>query len=97
MSRTRNDLVKAVSQLGVTESRASRAVEVFFEALQHGLAKGDKVVLTGFGSWEWKTRLARQARNPRTGATLMLPVRKVLVFKPSRHLKDQVNPRTVGS
>jgi nucleoid DNA-binding protein len=91
MSRNRQDLAKAVSGLGITEERASSAVDAFFERIREALAAGERVALTGFGVWEWKHRPAREARNPRTGEKVLLPARKALVFRPSQQLKRRVN------
>lgn len=91
MSRTRQDLAKAVAALGLTEDRAARAVDAFFTTILAALKRGERVSLTGFGTWEWKVRPARAARNPRTGETVQLPARKVLVFKASPKLKEHVN------
>lgn len=90
-SRTRTDLVKAVVKLGLTESRAQKAVDVFFETLLRSLQSGEKVSLSGFGVWEWRERPSRMARNPKTGAKVHLPARKRLVFRASPQLKKRVN------
>ena len=94
MSRTRNDLVRAVTRLGITESRSQEAVDLFFGTIRQALIEGGKVSLTGFGTWEWKERAAREARNPRTGEKIHVPPRRVLVFKPSPILKKRVNMKS---
>ncbi len=101
MSRNRQDLARAVASLGITEERSSLAVDTFFERIRKALMNGEKVALKGFGSWEWRVKPSREARNPRTGEKILLPERKVLAFKPSANLKRRINlkgkpPRTQG-
>lgn len=91
MSRTRQDLARSVSELGITEDRAAQAVEAFFQRILKALENRERVSLTGFGSWEWRLRASREARNPRTGEKVLLPPRRVLVFKASPKLKKRVN------
>ncbi len=90
-NKTRQDLAQAVVRLGITEPRALQAVDVFFDAILRALQEGQKVTLTNFGTWEWRDRPARNARNPKTGATVALKARRVLVFHPSRQLKKKLN------
>lgn len=94
MSRTRNDLVRAVSRLGLTETRAQQAVDHFFETIRQALVEGGKVTLTGFGTWEWRERPPRDARNPKTGEKIRIPARRVLFFRPSPQLKKRVNSKS---
>ncbi len=69
-----------------TEAAVSAAIEVITEAL----AKGDKVQLVGFGSFEVKSRAARIGRNPRTKEQIKIPASKIPVFKAGKALKDKV-------
>jgi DNA-binding protein HU-beta len=55
------------------------------------MAKGDKVQLIGFGTFEAKERPARVARNPRTGEAVKIAASKAPVFKAGKALKDAVN------
>jgi integration host factor subunit alpha len=91
MSRTRLDLVKAVTRLGISETRAMKALDIFFETLRNALEGRAKVTLTGFGTWEWKQRKARMVRNPKTGEKVWMKTRRALVFRPSQQLKKRVN------
>ncbi len=70
-----------------TEAAVSAAIEVITEAL----AKGDKVQLVGFGSFEVKSRAARIGRNPRTKEQIKIPASKIPVFKAGKALKDSVS------
>ena len=55
------------------------------------LKKGDKITLTGFGTFGTSKRAARNGRNPRTGETVKIPARKAVTFKVGSKLKDAVN------
>ena len=74
----------------LTKKDVSEAVDAVFEAIQEDLAKGEKVQLIGFGTFEVRDRAARKGRNPQTGAEIEIPVSKVPAFKPGKALKDAV-------
>jgi len=88
---TRRELNRSLLRLGLTETQARIAVDVFFDTITRGLLQDKKVSIVGFGSWEWKNRTARTARNPKTGEPVRLLPRKTLIFKPSRSLKTKLN------
>lgn len=88
----KTELIAAVAQnAGVTKKDAERIVNATFETIAAQLAKGEKVQLAGFGSFEVKTREARIGRNPRTNETMEIPASKSPAFKPSKTLKDAVS------
>ncbi len=87
---TKSDLVNAVAEIGLTKKKAAEAVEAVLDGIKNALAKGDRVQLIGFGSFSVKKRAAREARNPRTGATLKIAAKKVPVFKAGEALKSAV-------
>ena len=61
------------------------------DSVKEALAKGDKVSLVGFGTFEVRERAAREGKNPRTGENLTIAACKVPAFKPGKALKDKVN------
>ncbi len=87
----RKDILNQLTRLGLTKNQAQMAVDGFFNSITDALRAGKKVSIVGLGSWEWKSRPARQARNPRTGKVVQLLARKTLVFKPSQLIKDKLN------
>lgn len=89
---TRHELVKNLTQLGLSKKQAFIAVSSFFKAITSALQEGKKVSIVGFGSWEWRQRSPRLALNPKTGKTVLLGHRKVLVFRPSRIVKKGLRP-----
>ena len=76
--------------LGTTKADAERAVEAMIEAIVTTLKSGDEVSIAGLGIFKTKTRAARQARNPRTGAAVQVPAMRVPKFQAAKALKDAV-------
>jgi len=87
---TRREIVKSLNQMGLTKNQANAAVDAFFGSIISALKEDKKVFLSGFGSWEWRQRRSRMARNPKTGKAVALGARKALVFKPSQVLKNKL-------
>ncbi|MBE6021073.1 MAG: HU family DNA-binding protein [Firmicutes bacterium] len=87
------DLIASVaSEAKLTKKDAEAAVNAVIEGIQEALKSGDKVQLIGFGTFEVRTRKARQGRNPRNpGETIEIPASKAPVFKAGKSLKEAVN------
>ena len=86
----KTDLVNAVAAAGFTKKDADKAVAAVFGAIEEALAKGDKVSLIGFGTFEVRERAAKEGRNPRTGETIKIEASKVPAFKAGAALKNAV-------
>jgi len=87
----KTELIATVAQnAGMTKKDAERAVNATIEAITASLKAGDKVQLSGFGSFEIKNREARVGRNPHTRETINIPATRLPVFKASKTLKDIV-------
>ncbi|EKK21144.1 DNA-binding protein HBsu [Fructilactobacillus florum 8D] len=82
-----DDVAKAA---GLTKKDATAAMDAVFDAIQDQLAKGERVQLIGFGSFEVRERAARKGRNPQTGKEIEIPASKVPAFKAGKALKDAV-------
>ena len=67
-------------------------VDTIFESVIHALQSGDKIEIRGFGSFRIRQRKPRTGRNPKTGAKVDVPAKRVPYFKPSKELRDMVNP-----
>ncbi len=76
-----------------TKKGAEASVNAFVDVITDALAKGDKVQLVGFGSFEVRKRAARKGRNPRTKEEIKIPASKAPVFKAGKALKDLVNKK----
>ena len=87
----KTELIAAVAEkTGLTKKDAERVINATFETIAAGLAKGDKVAVSGFGNFEVKAREARVGRNPRTKETIQIPATKLPAFKAAKALKDAV-------
>ena len=85
------DVVNDVAdRAGLTKKDAEKAVNAFCDAVGEALARGDRVSLVGFGTFEVRERHARQGRNPQTGQTISIPAGRVPAFKAGKALKDTV-------
>jgi len=90
---TKADVISALAQrTGMPRKDATDAVELFLTAVREALERGEKVSLVGFGTFYVKEKNARQGRNPRTGAQIAIPRKRVAAFKPGRAFRGLVNP-----
>ena len=90
---TKADLVDKVTALGdLTRRDGEVIVDTLFDAVIGALKGGDKIEIRGFGSFRTRQRNARTGRNPKTGAKVDVPAKRVPFFKPSKELRDSVNP-----
>ncbi len=95
---TKADLVEAISEnTGLSKKEAGVVVDLILENIGRALCSGDKVELRGFGSFKVKERRARKARNPRTGAAVQVPAKRVPYFKASNDLKSLVDKENSGA
>ena len=91
---TKADLVDHVTALGDLTRRDSEIiVDVLFDSVIGALKSGDKIEIRGFGSFRTRQRNSRVGRNPKTGAKVEVPAKKVPFFKPSKELRDLINPK----
>jgi len=89
---TKADLIEEVSRVvEMTRKDSEVIVETIFESVVKALRASDKIEIRGFGSFRTRQRNARVGRNPKTGARVDVPSKKVPYFKPSKELKDLIN------
>ena len=81
----------AKTKAPISKADAERIVAGFMEEVKNAVAAGETVQLVGFGTFEARSRAAREARNPKTGETLKVAAKKVPAFKPGKAFKDAVN------
>src|SRR5215470_4185237 len=96
---TKADLVEEVVRVTELPRKESEAVvETIFESIIGALQGGDRIEIRGFGSFRTRQRRGRTGRNPKTGAKVEVPPKRIPFFKPSKELKDFVNnPQAEGS
>ena len=84
-------VAQLADQNDLTKRQAEKVIDDFLDLIKDELAKGEKVVLSGFGTFEVRTRVARSGRNPRTGEEINVPAQKTPAFKVGKLLKDAIN------
>ncbi|MFN3870005.1 MAG: HU family DNA-binding protein [Aquificaceae bacterium] len=88
---TKAELVSAIAKgAGITKKQADAALKAAIQAVSDALKKGERVAVPGFGIFTVRTRAERKGRNPRSGAEIKIPARKVVVFKPAKDLRESV-------
>lgn len=88
---TKQDLVAQVAKQTNLSMRASKgAVDAVFSTIADALKRGEKVVVTGFGTFLVRSRAARKGRNPQTGAEIRIPATKTPGFTAGKSLKRMV-------
>ncbi len=89
---TKADLIEEVSRVvEFTRKESEVIVEAIFDSVVKSLREGDKIEIRGFGSFRTRQRQSRIGRNPKTGARVDVPAKRIPYFKPSKELKDLVN------
>ncbi len=87
----KSEIVAVVAdKVNLTRKEAEGAVDAFLDAVCETLKNGDKVVISGFGTFEVRDRAPRSGRNPRTGEEIVIPGQKSPAFKAGKILKDAV-------
>ncbi len=88
---TKIDLINSVAEkANITKKDADVMVSAVIASITEALADGEKVALTGFGTFEVKERAERMGHNPRNGEAMKIPASKAPVFKAGKALKDAV-------
>jgi integration host factor subunit beta len=89
---TKADLIEEVLRITELPRKESETIiETIFDSIIGTLQKGQKIEIRGFGSFRTRERRGRVGRNPKTGAKVEVPAKKIPFFKPSKELKDFVN------
>jgi len=95
---TKAELIEEVSRVvEMTRKDSEVIVEAIFDSVVRSLRGGDKIEIRGFGSFRTRKRQPRVGRNPKTGARVDVPAKRIPYFKPSKELKDLVNRDGEGS
>lgn len=89
---TKAELIEEVSRVvEMTRKDSEVIVEAILDSVVKALRGGDKIEIRGFGSFRTRQRQPRVGRNPKTGARVDVPAKRIPYFKPSKELKDLVN------
>ena len=89
---TKADLIELVyDEVGLSKQDSADIVETFLDIIKETLEQGENLKLSGFGSFNIRDKRARRGRNPQTGEAITITPRRVLTFKASNVLRDQLN------
>lgn len=84
-------IAQVAEKSDMTKKDAEKAVSAVLAAIEEALARGDKVQLVGFGTFEVRERAARKGRNPQTGEEIEISAARVPVFKAGKSLREVVS------
>jgi integration host factor subunit beta len=89
---TKAELVEEVARsTQLTKKHAEIIVNTVFDSIVSSLKDGEKIELRGFGSFRIRHRNARVGRNPKTGAKVQVPAKRIPYFKPGKELREMLN------
>jgi DNA-binding protein HU-beta len=92
---TKRDLVgKIAVEAQLTRAQASSALESILEGIRSSLVNGDRVTISGFGTFGVSHRKARRIRNPRSGSAIEVAAKRVPRFAPGMDLKSAIDKST---
>ena len=88
----RSELLQAIARdnPGLRADEVEKVVDTFFDEIEQRLAQGGRVELRGFGAFSTREREPRQGRNPRTGASVAVPGKRVPYFKPGKEMRARL-------
>lgn len=88
---TKKEFVEDIATRGeYTKKEAEKIINLFLEAVEDNLAKGNSVGFVGWGKWEVVERAAREVRNPQTGKKMKIKAKKVVKFRVGKALEEKV-------
>lgn len=94
MSMTKADIVERIyKEAGFSKKEAADLVDMVFKVIKDTLSRGEKVKISGFGNFSIRDKSTRVGRNPQTGDSMEISARRVLTFKPSQVLKEDITNR----
>jgi integration host factor subunit alpha len=89
---TKVDIISTVyEKVGFSKKEAMRVVETIFDIMKETLERGEKIKISGFGNFVVRKKRTRRGRNPQTGGDIEISARKIMTFKPSQVLKNELN------
>ena len=90
---TKSELIAYITEQNphLYQRDVERIVTTIFDEISSALSRGDRVELRGFGAFSVKKRSARIGRNPRTGAAVSVPEKRVPYFKTGKQLRNMLN------
>ncbi len=94
MALTKADIVERIfKEVGLNKKEAAEMVDMVFDVIKDTLGKGEKVKISGFGNFSIRDKSTRMGRNPQTGDSMEISARRVLTFKASNVLREDICSR----
>lgn len=88
---TKADLVEIIfEKVGLSKREAQDIIEIIFDTIKQSFVEGESVKVSGFGTFNVRKKNSRRGRNPQTGQELEITPRRVLTFKASNQLKQEI-------
>jgi len=88
---TKAELVDAIfEKLGLSKKEAQDIIEILFDTMKQTFAEGESIKIAGFGTFNVRKKMARRGRNPKTGQDLEISPRRVITFRVSNQLKEEI-------
>ncbi|MBI1858511.1 MAG: HU family DNA-binding protein [Candidatus Melainabacteria bacterium] len=88
------ELVEQIAnKTDLSKRQSEQCLDLLVTAIKKSVSKGEKVTLVGFGTFSRRDRRSRKGRNPKTGAEIMIPAKKVPAFSAGKEFKSQVNKK----
>ncbi|MBT3806157.1 MAG: integration host factor subunit alpha [Desulfobacula sp.] len=92
MALTKQTIIEKISENNnQTPSQAKDTIETLLEIMKSTLASGEDIMISGFGKFQVNEKAPRKGRNPATGETMVLEKRRIVMFRCSGKLRDQIN------
>ena len=89
---TKADIVETIYEnTGHPKSEVQRNIEILLNLMKEAIKKDSELLVSGFGKFESYAKQPRKGRNPQTGETIVLPSRRVVVFRLSGKLREELN------
>jgi len=88
---TREDIINRLYEnVGLPKKEASEVISIILDVLKNTLAQDEAIKISNFGTFNIRKKHSRIGRNPRTGEEIEIPQRRVVLFRPCKLLKEQI-------
>jgi len=94
---TKSELIETLAnRLPMHQAEAEKTINIILDDIITALKQGQRVIISGFGTFSVSVRKARSGRNPKTGESIQISASRSAKFKPGKQLKDSLNPELEG-
>jgi integration host factor subunit alpha len=91
MTLRKSDIAEEIANLGLSRKKATNLIEHLLEVIKKSLTEGEDVLISGFGKFSVRKKRERMGRNPETGKAMLLSKRRVISFRCSSLLRDNIS------